>query len=106
MPGLDPGEVQDVVDDGQQRVGRRFDDPQILALFGRELGVEHEIGHPDDAVHRRPNLVTHVRQELALGPVGGLGGLLGRSQFGLHPFAFGDVAGRSDHELDAAVGPE
>ena len=80
---LDPGEVQDVVDDGQQRVGRRFDDPQMLALFGRELGVQHEIGHPDDAVHRRPDLVTHVRQELALGPVRGLGGVLRRSQLGL-----------------------
>ena len=57
-------------------------------LFGRELGVQHEIGHPDDAVHRRPDLVTHVRQELALGPVRGLGGVLGCSQLGLRPLAF------------------
>ena len=56
---------------------------QVLPLFGRELGVQHEIGHPDDAVHRRPNLVTHIGQELALGPVGGLGGVFGRSQVGL-----------------------
>ena len=77
---LHPGEVQDVVDDGQQRIGGRFDDPQILPLFGRELGIEHEIGHPDDPVHRRPDLVTHVRQELALCPVRGLGGVFGRSQ--------------------------
>ena len=93
---LHPGEVQDVVDDGQQRIGGRLDDPQILALFGRELGVQHEIGHPDDAVHRRPNLVTHVRQELALGPVGGLGGVFGRSQLGLRRVALGDVCHDAD----------
>ena len=103
---LHPGEVQDVVDDGQQRIGGRFDDPQILPLFGRELGVQHEIGHADDAIHRRPNLVTHVRQELALGPVGGLGGVLGRSQVGLRSLALRDVACGSRHELDSAIGAE
>jgi hypothetical protein len=28
-----PGEVQDVVDDGQERIGGRLDDPQVLPLF-------------------------------------------------------------------------
>ena len=53
---------------------------QVLALLGGEVGVEHELGHADDAVHRRADLVAHVGQELALRAVGRLGGLLGGSQ--------------------------
>ena len=37
-----------------------------------EVGVEHQLGHADDAVHGRADLVAHVGQELALGPAGGL----------------------------------
>ena len=66
-------------------VGGRLDDPQVLALFGREVGVQHEIGHADDAVHRRPDLVAHVGEELALRAVGGLSGISGRSQFLVRP---------------------
>ena len=77
---LHPGEVEDVVDDGQQRIGRGLDDPQVLALFGGEFRIQHEIGHPDDAVHRRPDLVAHVREKLALGSVRGFGDVLGGPQ--------------------------
>ena len=42
---------------------------------GFELGVEHQLGHADHAVHRRADLVAHVGQELALGPIGRLGRL-------------------------------
>ena len=44
-------------------------------LAGVELGIEHQLGHADDAVHRGANLVAHVGEEFALGPVGGLGDL-------------------------------
>ena len=37
---LDLGEVEDVVDHRQEGVGRRGDHLQVLALLGRELGVE------------------------------------------------------------------
>ena len=36
LAGLDLGEVEDVVDDRQQRVGRRLDQFQVLALLGRQ----------------------------------------------------------------------
>src|SRR6266851_2177765 len=45
----------------------------MLPLFRSEFCVQHEIGHPDDTVHRRPDLVTHIHQELVLCPVCGLG---------------------------------
>ena len=38
---------------------------------------QSQLGHADDAVHRRADLVAHVGQELALGAVGGLGRFLG-----------------------------
>ena len=53
----------------------------------RQVGVEGQLGHADDAVHGRADLVAHVGQELALGPVGGLGGVLGLAQFLLGPLA-------------------
>ena len=51
-------------------VGRRAHRGQAVALFGGELAVEHEVGHADDAVHRRPDFVAHVREELALRAAG------------------------------------
>ena len=42
-----------------------------------------QFGHPDNAVHGRADLVTHVGQEFALGAAGGIGGFLG----GTHLFA-------------------
>ena len=91
---LDLREVEDVVDHRQQRVGRRCDDLQVLALLGRELGVQDQLGHADDAVHRGADLVAHVGEELALGPAGRLGGLLGAAQFLLGPLPHADVLDR------------
>jgi len=50
------------------------------------------VGHPQDAVERRADLVADVGQELALGLTRRLGRLLGPAQFGLGPLALGDVA--------------
>ncbi len=61
--------------------GRGLHQVEVLALLGRQLGVQRQFRHPDDAVHRRPDLVAHVGQELALRAVGRLGrvqGALGR----------------------------
>ena len=44
-----------------------------VALLGVERRVEQQAGHADDGVHRRADLVAHVRQERALGLVGRLG---------------------------------
>ena len=56
---------------------------QVLALFGGELGIEHQPEHADHAIQRGANLVTHVGQELALGAAGALGSFLGRPQVGI-----------------------
>ena len=62
---LDLREVEDVVEDRQQRFGRALDGLEAVGLLRRELGVERQRGHADDAVHRRADLVAHVREELA-----------------------------------------
>ncbi|KAI3479879.1 hypothetical protein L1887_58027 [Cichorium endivia] len=75
--GFDLGDVEDVVDDGEQVASERRDRDEVLALRARQLGLEGERGHADDAVHGRADLVRHVGEELGLGAVGELGGLPG-----------------------------
>ena len=58
-----------------------------------QLGVEEQAGQADHRVERGSDLVTHVRQELALRPAGGLGQLLGDEQGLLGLLARRDVAG-------------
>ena len=50
-------------------------------LLVRERGLQREFGHAHDAVHRRADFVAHVGEEVALGSIGFLGGVLGDSQF-------------------------
>ena len=80
--GLDLREVEDVVDDRQQHLAGRTHGLELLALRARQFTVEREFGHADDAVHRRPDLVAHVRQEIALRAVRGLRLILRGAQRG------------------------
>ena len=61
---LDLREIEDVVDDLQQRISRGANRVDVLALLERQLGVEQETRHADDPVHRRADLVAHRGQEL------------------------------------------
>jgi hypothetical protein len=63
---LDLGEIQDVVDQGQQGFSAGEDGLGVAALLVGKLRVQQERGHPDDTVHGRANLVAHIGQELAL----------------------------------------
>ena len=75
--GLDLGHLQDVVDQGEQMLAAAVDGPQVLALPGVEVPVaQHQLGEPEDGVHGGADFVRHVRQEDALGAVGGFGGFL------------------------------
>jgi hypothetical protein len=62
-------------------VGRRPHRGEVVPLVHGELAVEHEVRHADDAVHRRPDLVAHVREKLALRAAG-----LHRAVAGVHQF--------------------
>ena len=79
-PGLDLGQVEHVVDDRQQvppgviDAVEIFDQARLAQLFEILL---HQLGVADHRVQRRAQFVAHVRQELALGGVGRVGGVPG-----------------------------
>ena len=83
----------------KQRLGRFLHDRQIIALLGVDRRVEQELGHAEDGVHRRADLVAHVGDKRALGPVGLVGRLFGRLELGFRLLLRRDI----DHEAQAAV---
>ena len=92
LAGLDPGEVQDVVDDEQQGAAGGVDLLHQAVLVGVQAGPRQDLGHAEHGIHGGADLVAHVGQEEALGFVGGLGGLLGGPQFLLQFALRRDVA--------------
>ena len=64
--GLDLGEVEDVVDDLQQRVAGGPHCFHVVALLRGEVRLHQQAGHADHPVHRGADLVAHRRQELRL----------------------------------------
>src|SRR5690606_38894005 len=48
--GFDLGEIENVVDDGQQRIPRPANGFHVVALFIVEFGVEQESAHADDGI--------------------------------------------------------
>ncbi|MNL26187.1 hypothetical protein D3C87_1477020 [compost metagenome] len=93
LAGFDLREVQDVVDDVQQRIARPLEDADVIPLLVGEDGIPQELGHADDGVHRRADLMAHGGQELALGKRGVQGLVLGLAQLRLGALALGDVLG-------------
>ena len=95
---LDAGEVEHVVDDGQQGPGRVPDHVQVFALLRREVHVRDHLGHAQDAADGGADLVAHVGQEPALGPAGPLGPAVGRPELLLHvPAQDGRTENVRDH---------
>src|SRR2546425_4818055 len=68
---FDLRQIQDVVDEGQQMAARPEDVAQVVLLLGVDLAehpLEQDLRETDDGVERGPELVAHVREELALVP--------------------------------------
>ena len=69
LAGLDLGQVEDVVDEGQQVVPRGEDVVEVLGLL-RVHVADHSLAQhlreADDRVERRPQLVRHVGEEVRL----------------------------------------
>src|SRR5438067_1296195 len=67
--GIDAGEVKDIVDDGEQRVGRDRDVAQIFSLLAGEWtgdGIAEKIRETDDVGERRAQFVRDVVNEIGL----------------------------------------
>ena len=66
-PGLDLGEVEDVVDQREQVAAGAEHAVERLEVLLERLGVlPQHLGDADDGVERRAQLVAHVGQELRL----------------------------------------
>ena len=105
-PRLDLGQVQDVVDQPEevQPVRRYAVAVGQLLLRHRVLPVlVQHVGESDDRIERRPQLVAHARQEIALRTTGGLGGIAGDDELELRVLPRGDVAKVHDRAGQAAL---
>jgi hypothetical protein len=98
-------EVENVVDDRQQRLARaahRFEEGPLLRV---ERGIEQQLGQAQHAVHRGADFVAHVGQEFRFGLAGVLGRRFGRAQFLLAApqRLLGErvFAGVEEHRVDA-----
>ena len=80
----------------ERRVGGRLHHVEVLALLRSQRGAQRQLGHADDAIHRRPNLMAHVGQELALRAAGGFGDVFGglRCRLGPLQLSLGELARR------------
>ena len=69
-PGLDAGDVEDLVDDRQQVAAVRVDARRAAACAGGSHrpgdALQQHVRVAEDRVERRPELVRHVREELRL----------------------------------------
>src|SRR5271155_3758048 len=62
--GFDFRYIKDVVNDSQKAVGKVVNGVEHFSGMWLEVfRVESQLGHADDAIHRRPNFVTHVGQK-------------------------------------------
>jgi hypothetical protein len=67
---LDARNIERLVDQLEQRMGRRVDDPRELLLLLVERRFREQVGGADDAVQRRAQLVAHVGEKGRLGLAG------------------------------------
>ena len=71
LAGLDLGEIENFLDQRQQRFARGLRRLGISELLGRQRRVEQQIGHAENAVERRADFVADGGEEARLGAVGG-----------------------------------
>ena len=83
----------------KQQPGIRFDHAEIFADQGRQLLFQGEIGHADDRVHRRAQLVADVGEKFVLGTIGPLGGDAGGAFFDKRDVFLGLPLGLQIHPI-------
>ncbi len=101
---LDLGEVEHVVEDGQQRLARHAHHGQVFALLRRERRVGQQVDHAQHGIHGGADFMAHVGHEVALGPVGRLGPVpfafelaRARLQLAAQAVLLGDVGDHGQH---------
>ena len=70
VPGLNFGEVENVIDDGQQRFARGGDVGRKLALLRVQRRIQQQVRHADHTIHGGANLMAHGGQKNGFAGVG------------------------------------
>ena len=69
LTALNLGHIQHVIDQSQQMLaGQRNLLQTVLYLFRIIHMGSRNSRHTNDCIHRRPDIMTHIRQEFTLGP--------------------------------------
>src|SRR5690554_3364838 len=63
LPGFQAGQIQDIVDQIEQVVAGAVDGLHIIALLGRQGGVQQQLGHAQHAVHGGAQLMADAGQK-------------------------------------------
>src|SRR6185503_12011227 len=67
FPRLDLREVENFIDNREQRFGRFLHGRQQPPLFGSQRRLQRQRGHAKNAIHGRADFVAHVGKKLTLG---------------------------------------
>ena len=94
---LNAREVENVVDNVQQRLGRTHYQRQVFPLVWIQRRVQAELGHAEDPVHRGTDFVAHVGEERAFRLVGLLSDFRRLNGEKLSLFAPGNILQRADN---------
>ncbi|OWK25123.1 hypothetical protein AJ87_13795 [Rhizobium yanglingense] len=96
LSGIDFGEVQNVVDDRQKRVAGLDDDVDEGLLPRVKIGLRHQLGHAEHAIHRRADFMAHIGEKFRLGAIGSFSPCQQPLKLFLALFHFGDVGEERD----------
>src|SRR4051812_27354872 len=88
--GLDLGDIQNVVNQGEKAFSATVDDVQVFALLLGNIAVAQQTREAENGIQRRAQFVAHVAQEGALGAISGIGRILSDLEFAV---SFRQLAG-------------
>jgi len=77
LAGFDLGKIEDVVEEAEQALGRLLHRPKKALLLRGITHIQRQVGHAENGVHRRADLVAHVGQKERFCSIGCFRPLLG-----------------------------
>ena len=110
MARLDLGEIEDFVDERDQRAPRAANGLDVACVLGIERGPPQQVGHAEDAADRGADLVAHRRQKARFGlvrrfgPVARGGRFLEPPELVAQGLVFGGDSGGARFRLMAGAG--
>ncbi len=108
LPGLQLGDVEDLVDQRQQFITGAVDGLHVVTLLYRQRRAEQQLGHAEHTVHGRADFVADLRQELGLGGDLGVAGrqVTAEAEAGLDNRALAFAQGQAHQQAAEADKPE